>query len=333
MQPRFALYETLIGGLLLVTANVCIAEKSENLDWLKTAVFAAHQTEYSGVFVFQYDNHVETLRITHVVEPDSEYEKLESLDGPKREIIRHHGQVWCYIGQKMEQVDSQLGLNKFPSLLLEHLSALSENYNVKTVGVERVAGFNAQAVLFQSPDNLRYTHKIWVHTDSGLLLKVAVLGDNNQPVEQYAFTQLKIGGGIDRGWVKAIAANASIRPQVNLHASASAIPEIVKGGRLVTSGWAVGVLPTGFKKTLEIQRPMRGRHAPVTQMVFSDGLSAISVFIEPADADEDDVEGLSSRGAVSWYHKVVDKNLFTVVGEVPPRTVMQVLDSIRHNGR
>jgi sigma-E factor negative regulatory protein RseB len=63
-------------------------------------------------------------------------------------------------------------------------------------------------------------------------------------------------------------------------------------------------------------------------------LSAVSVFIELADADEDDdVEGMTSRGAVNLYHKVVDKHLFTVVGEVPPRTVMQVLDSIRFNGK
>jgi sigma-E factor negative regulatory protein RseB len=71
----------------------------------------------------------------------------------------------------------------------------------------------------------------------------------------------------------------------------------------------------------------------VTQMVYCDGLSAISIFIEPNDGDEDDVSGLSSRGAVNLYHKVVDRNLITVVGEVPPRTVMQVLDSVRYNGK
>jgi sigma-E factor negative regulatory protein RseB len=100
------------------------------------------------------------------------------------------------------------------------------------------------------------------------------------------------------------------------------------------SGWVVDALPPGFKKTMEVVRPMHGKHAPVMQLVFSDGLSAISVFIEPADSDDDDnAEGLSSRGAVNLYHKVVDKNLYNVVGEVPARTVMQVLDSIRFNGK
>lgn len=305
---------------LMLAAHVCAAEGASRLDWLKTAAFAGHQTDYSGVFVYQYGNHVETSRISHVVETDSEYEKLESLDGPKREIIRHHGQVWCYTNHKMVQVDSQSGQGRFPLLLPAQLSALSENYQVKEAGVERVAGYNTQVILYQPRDNLRYTHKIWVHTDSGLLLKSAVLNEKNQVVEQYAFTELKIGGEVDRSWV------ASSTP-------GNSKPALNKAAMTVNSGWVVDALPNGFKKTMEILRPMHGKHASVTQLVFSDGLSAISVFIEPADADEDDNEGLTSRGAVNLYHKVVDKHLYNVVGEVPPKAVMQVLDSIRFNGK
>lgn len=307
-------------GLVLSVAAARAEDRQVSLDWLKTVSFAAHQTDYTGVFVYQYDNRVETSRVTHVVESDSEYEKLESLDGPKREIIRHHGQVWCYSNHKMVQVGSQQGRNRFPSLLPEQLSALSANYFVRDAGKERVAGYNTQVILFQSKDGLRYAHKMWVHTDSGLLLKAAVLDDKNQTVEQYAFTQLQIGGNIDRSWIKASAAD--------LPAS-----EPAKVGTPVNSGWVVDALPAGFKKTMEIQRPMRGKHAPVTQLVFSDGLSAISVFIEPSDSDEDDVDGLTSRGAVNLYHKLVDKNLITVVGEVPPRAVIQVLDSVRYNSK
>jgi sigma-E factor negative regulatory protein RseB len=311
---------------LLLAANVCAADGPSKLDWLKTVAFAGHQTEYTGVFIYQYDNHVETSRITHVIEADSEYEKLESLDGPKREIIRHHGQVWCYKKHRMVQVDSQQGQARFPLLLPDQLSALSENYQVKEAGVERVAGYNTQVVLFQPRDNLRYSHKIWVHTDSGLLLKSVVLNDKNQVVEQYTFTNLKIGTEVDHSWIAASAAAGL--PDKN-----QGKPALSKVATPVNSGWVVDALPAGFKKTMEVLRPMHGKHAPVTQLVFSDGLSAISVFIEPGDADEDDVEGLSSRGAVNLYHKVVDKYLYNVVGEVPPRTVMQVLNSVRYNGK
>src|SRR5574340_152388 len=105
----------------------------------------------------------------------------------------------------MVQVGSQQRRNRFPSLLPDQLSALSANYQVKEVGTERVAGYNTQAILFQPKDSSRYAHKIWVHTDSGLLLKAAVLGDKNQLVEQYAFTQLQIGGNVDRSWLKSSA--------------------------------------------------------------------------------------------------------------------------------
>ena len=225
----------------------------------------------------------------------------------------------------MVQVDSQQGRKKFPSLLPDQLTSLSANYQIKGAGQERVAGYNTQVILFQPKDNLRYTHKIWAHTDSGLLLKAAVLGDKNQVVEQYSFTQLQIGGGIDRSWIVPFASSVE-------SASGGGLPPS-GAGQSVNSGWIVDALPTGFKKTLEILRPMRGKRAPVTQMVFSDGLSAISVFIEPADEDEDDMEGLTSRGAVNLYHKLVDRNLITVVGEVPPRTVIRTLESVRYNGK
>jgi sigma-E factor negative regulatory protein RseB len=315
------------GLLLAVVANVYAEERPVSLDWLEIIAFAGHQTDYSGVFVYQYDNRVETSNIIHVTEANGEYEKLESLDGPKRKIIRHVGKVWDYINHKMVQVDSQQGPSRFPSLLPEQLSALSANYQAKLLGVERVAGYNAQVILFQPRDNLRYAHKIWAHTDSGLLLKAAVLGDKNKVAEQYAFTQLQIGGKIDRSWVREC--DSVGLPGKGLPKP----PETAKDITPTNSGWVADTLPSGFKKTMEIQRPMHGKHAPVTQMVFSDGLSAISIFIEPNDGDDDDVDGLSSRGALNLYHKVLDKNLVTVVGEVPPRTVMQVLDSVRYNGK
>ena len=163
MRLRPTLCKTLLSGLLLFAVNACAGEDQDSLDWLKVVAFAAHQTDYSGVYVYQYDNRVETSRITHVVEPDGEYEKIESLDGPKREIIRHHGQIWCCISHKMVQVDSQQGRSRFPALLPEQLVALSENYQVKDAGLERVAGYNTQVILFQPKDNLRYIYKIWAH--------------------------------------------------------------------------------------------------------------------------------------------------------------------------
>ena len=324
------LLPTLLGKLLAAlllagAAQSHAGDMQTSLDWLKVVAFAGHQTNYSGVFVYQYDNHLESSRITHLAEADTEYEKIESLDGSKREIVRHHGQVWSYINHKMVQVDSYHGRSRFPTLLSEQLSALSKNYRASQAGIERVAGYDTQVILFEPKDNMRYAHKIWVHTDSGLLLKSAVLGEKNKVVEQYSFTQLQIGGKIEHAGLplrkfKGTQGANLAEAHANLNFAAN-------------SGWVVGTLPVGYNKIMEIQRPMHEKHAPVIQMMFSDGLSAISVFIEPDDGDEDDVDGLSSRGAVTLYHRVVDKHLITVVGEVPTRTVVQVFNSVRYAGK
>lgn len=317
----------LCGLLLAVSANLHAEELPVGFDWLEVAAFAGHQTDYSGVFVYQFGNQVETSSIVHINDADREYEKLESLDGPKRELIRHDGQVWSYDHDKLVQLDSRQGSNQFPSLLPEQLSALKANYQATLLGVERVAGYNAQVILFQPKDNLRYTHKLWIHTDTGLLLKAAVLGERNRIVEQYAFTQLQLGGKVDRSW-------GGTCDLANMHGKTlTATPEAAKNYPSTNSGWVADALPAGFNKIMEILRPMPGKHGPVTQIVYSDGLSAISIFIEQDDHDEDDVDGLSSRGAVNLYHKVLDQYLITIVGEVPPHTVMQVADSVRYNGK
>ena len=314
------------GTMLAFAANVYAGDGNEGLNWLKVAAFAGHQTDYSGVFVYQYENHVETSKIIHITGPKGEYEKLDSLDGPKREIVRHEGNVWSFVNHKMVQLESQSGGGRFPSLLPEQLAALSENYQAKLLDTERVAGYNSQVILFEPKDNFRYSRKIWVDTDSGLLLKAAVLGDRNQVAEQYAFTQLQIGEDVDDSWVGDC--EAAGKQSKDTQSSATLHKDVIP----IKSGWVVDTMPAGFSKVMEIQRMMRGRHAPVIQMVYSDGLSSISIFVEPDDNDDDDVEGLASRGAVSLYHKVRDGYLVTAVGEVPPRTVMNVLDSVRYNG-
>lgn len=322
---RIAAFPVFLALLLLGTAQRTLADPfQDELKWLETMAFAAHQTNYSGTFVYQYGNHVETSRITHVVDGNGEHGRLEGMDGARREIIRNNDQVWCYLGDSKVRVE-QRGGREFPALLPDQLSLLNENYQIKQAEEVRVAGFHAHAIVFQPKDNLRYAHKMWADSDSGLLLKAEVLDERGAVIEQYAFTQLTIGGNIDRTWmVQDKPGLVSIsQPHGTVHKIA---------GPTKDSGWQVDALPPGFRKITEIRRAMHSRTAPAIQMVFSDGLAGISVFIETMDGDEDDHPGLTSQGAIQIYSKVDDDHLVTVVGEVPPQTVMQIADSVRYAG-
>jgi sigma-E factor negative regulatory protein RseB len=320
--------------------------RQDDLSWVKSMAFAAHQTNYSGTFVYQYGGHVETSRITHIADQNGEHGRLESLDGPRREIIRHNDEVWCDMGNGQVKVALRQGGREFPALLPEQLSLLNKNYMIQPSEEKRLAGFNAHAIVLIPKDNLRYSHKMWADKVSGLLLKSEVLDEHSNVIEQYSFTQLNIGGNIDRKWISAKQSGSGVPVRDVQNANQTGKPfheddlPHDKDSRFsqklavtpIVSGWRVDALPEGFKKIAELRRQLHGRDTPVTQLVFSDGLAGISVFIEKSDSDEDDHSGLSSQGIIQVYSRLIDNQLITVVGEVPPRTVMQIADSVRNGG-
>jgi sigma-E factor negative regulatory protein RseB len=344
IKPMFLLPLFLLAYNSAATAE---AIRQEDFNWLQVMAFAAHQTDYSGTFVYQYGNHVETSRITHIVDRDGEHGRLESLDGPQREIIHNNDQVWCDFGDGKVKVELRQGGREFPALLPEQINLLKENYLIKPGEEVRLAGFHAHAMIFKPKDNLRYTHKMWADSVSGLLLKSEALDEHGNIIEQYSFTQLNIGGNLDSTWINSKSSVNAYhdREPVNAHharkhgypddhhnaepkLAANLVPKHAISA--IASGWRVDALPVGFRKIAEVRRQLRGRDAPVIQMVFSDGLAGISVFIEKVDNDEDDYSGLTSQGIIQVYTKLVDNQLITVVGEVPARTVMQVADSVRN---
>lgn len=321
-------YKIILAVWLLLAASCTLADplSQDDVSWLKKMVFAAHQTDYSGTFIYQSGSYVETSRITHLRDGENEHERLEGLDGERSEVIRKNDQVWCYLGDSKLMVAKREGTRTFPALLPEQLALLQENYVIRHSEDDRVAGFHAHSIIFKPRDKMRYSHKMWAHSDTGLLLKAAVLDERDHVIEQYAFTQLNIGGDIDRKW---IVPNKS----TDRNTSGNAVSNPGVRTLPTESGWMVYALPVGFKKMTEVSRNLHGSRLPVTHLVYSDGLAGISVFIEKLGEKPDAKPGLYSKGALQVFIKVLDANLVTVVGEVPPRTVMQVAESVRYGGQ
>ncbi len=314
---------------LLLAAFSAGAEQAsqDDLNWLKKIVVATRQSDYTGTFIYQSGSYLETSRITHIREGENEFEKLEGLDGERSEVIRKNDQVWCYLGDSKVMVAKREGARTFPVLLPDRLDLLQENYLISHGEEDRVAGYHAISFLFQPKDRMRFAHKFWAFSDSGMLLKAAVLDENHHVLDQYVFTQLQIGGDIDRKWIRK-ENFAAAKPQAN---SENDSPQNLKPVP-VESGWKVNALPDGFRKIAELSRYMRGGDHPVIQLVYSDGLAGISVFIEKVGQKPASRLGLFSKGVSHVFAKMQDGNLLTVVGEVPPRTVMQVAESVRYEG-
>jgi sigma-E factor negative regulatory protein RseB len=101
------------------------------------------------------------------------------------------------------------------------------------------------------------------------------------------------------------------------------------GGEVVLNdtGWAVGKLPPGFAKIMEGFRTLRGKPNPVAHIVYSDGLVAVSVFVEPLTVTQTQV-GLTQAGGLNVFSTRNDAFLVTVLGEAPPATVRQIAQSV-----
>lgn len=303
-----------------------ITPQADTLNWLRKIAVAGHQLDYAGVFVYQSGNRIETSRVTHIADEGGEYEKLEALDGSPREVIRHNDDVYCYYPDKnVVVVEKRRTIKSFPSLLPRQLSDLMENYRVKKGATERVAGFDSQVIVLEPKDTYRYTRVLWADAATGLLLKTNVRNEKNEVIEQFSFTQLAIGGKVDK--------NIFVpKPAPRVHEESFFAPEKHASVGSETSGWEVTQLPQGFKKINELMRTMPGKKYPVRHLVYSDGLAAVSVFIESREGAAGE-EGLRPQGAINVYSKMVSGYKVIVLGEVPPVTVTQIANSVAYHGK
>jgi sigma-E factor negative regulatory protein RseB len=303
-------------------------DKREVQAWLKKIQSAAKNLNYAGVFVYQQANQVRTSRITHIVDGRNEIEKIEILDGRPREYIRKNEEITYYLPDvKVLQIERQVTQDIFPSILAANPSELAEHYQIHREETGRVAGFECQAILLEPKDNLRYGYRLWAEKNSGLLLRAQTLDSDGVAVEQIAFTQLEINN-IDRNRVKSTYANTS-RWRV----------ETPVMNPTALTGWTVKAIPPGFRRIRELTRIVSDTSAPnsanasahsapreVAQIVFSDGLAAISIFIEPGTQSR--TEGSMRQGAMNIIGKRQGEFWLTIVGEVPAAAIRQVANSI-----
>jgi sigma-E factor negative regulatory protein RseB len=312
----------LAAGSVATVAPVAAQQGTDAAGWLKKIYAATEKLSYTGTFVYQQGEHSETSRLTRVVDATGVHERLEILDGTPREIIRFNEEVKCYIPSTMTvKVDRQMQTGPFPAMRAE-VRDFAANYNIRKAETERIAGYDCQAIVLEPKDNLRYGHKLWADVATGMLVKAKTFNERNEVVEQFSFTELQIGGRIDREKVKSRFAGKGRDWRVEQ----SAIVE----ADLASLGWGLRSLPPGYRKVTELKRSV-GPAPDVGQIVVSDGLAAVSVFIEPLGAREGQPQvGLARHGALNVYVRKLENHLVTVVGEVPAEGVRRIADSVEY---
>lgn len=295
------------------------------LSWMARIASAGQRLNYVGTFMYQSGTHVETSRIAHRVDGGVEYERLEALDGSPREVIRRGMEVRCMLpDQKLVIIDEAAGRRAFPARIPASPVGLAESYRIRKGEVVRVAGMEAQALILEPRDDLRYGHTLWAEVQSGLLLKARTVDEQGQLVEQFAFSDVRIGGEIGDELLAPRFQNVDDWRFVNARGSDLARAD---------SGWAVAEEVPGYTLTSVMRRPLGPERGQAVHMVFSDGLASVSVFIEPVADGASIGLGPLASGAINVYKRSLDGHLITVLGEVPERAVKRIGDAIRPSGQ
>ncbi len=326
----FRFFNLSLAGLGLGVATVVQADiPAENstvdaMAWLQRIVTSARTLPYTGVFVHHTPEVMSSVRITHLVDRAGvEHEKIEPLDGPPQEIIRRNEEMFCYRpDSRTIRIDRRASGRFFPSLISGNPQTLAENYQIKLGRRERIGGHECQWIILEPRDTLRYLHKLCAELQSGLLLRASMFNERKQLIEQFTFTQLALGQDVARqamksryntdnfsGWRK----DYAVMPQPDP-------ADLIK--------WQISNLPAGFRKVMEMTRQLAGRPQPVSQIVFSDGLAHVSVFVEQTRGALSVSPQSKGEGPTSFALRGVADYQVTVMGEVPIMAVQHIADGV-----
>jgi len=291
--------------------------------WLDAMSGAVQNLDYDGTFVYLHDDKLEAMRIIHRNGEDGVRERLASLTGSAREVLRNNESVTCIMpDSKSVMVGQSRPRQPFP-VVPRNLEALERHYRIESAGDDRIAGYMTRVIAIIPKDHYRYGYRFWIDKDSRMFLRSDLTGNDNRPIEQVMFTRLGIGGPIpDVALQSSLTGDGYTWYQQDAEEKQAEQPE-------TTPHWTVSRLPSGFELTNFQLKRMHPGNGATEHMVYSDGLATVSVYVENGPADGDVITGLSGMGAMNAYGIRIDGHQVTVVGEVPAATVEMMARSVR----
>lgn len=306
--------------LMFVTLALSVdASAEEARQWLDKMNRAVEELNYQGTFVHVLEGTAETLRIIHRNDGVRSGERIESLDGAGREIIRQDNEVQCILpDRRVVLLEERKDISPLVSSLPSYTDDIEPHYALKLHSTTRVANRNAQILEIKPRDEFRYGYMLWLDRETAMPLKSQLIDDKGVIVEQILFTDIDLHGKIP---AEALAPTidttgfTTLRPPESSTLAAE-IP------------WRAAAVPGGFKLSVATQSQIAGSEYPVEHLVYSDGLATVSVFIEDPHTKSEVTDGFSRMGSTNAFSLTLRGRKVTAVGEVPRQTVRTIASSL-----
>jgi len=290
--------------------------------WLSRMSQAIKTLNYEGVFVYIHGKQMETMRIIHKNVDGEEQERLLSLAGTPREILRNNDRLICILPDSQSVVvEKSRPKNYLPTGLQHVTSDLKRHYRFRLVGSERMTGRDAVLIDVLPRDSYRYGYHLWLDRQTAMLLKSDLVNENGEPIEQIMFTEIEIMDQIP---------TEKLEPTISSEGYKWFKQEKDHKTEKIESQWVVTKLPSGYMKGMQKKHGLPTSRMPVEHLMFTDGISSVSVYIEAMNKSKPMMKGFSKIGAVNAYTTVISDHYVTVVGEVPKAAVKYIGDYVRY---
>lgn len=311
--------------------------------WLQRMSQALATRNYDGRFLHLAGGHAENMRIIHRVANGAMTERLVSLDGSGREVIRTDSEVTCYLpDRRTVLVERRKDRNSLLSTVPANSENLQANYMLAAPLTMRVLGRTVQLITVQPRDNFRYGYRLWLDKESAMPLKSQLCDHDGRVLEQVIFSDLRFPDAIGNELLRTSIVTDGfqwIRQDARTQRLAGSVPGTEQ------NGWVIVNPPTGFRLTATRMQSFAGNSALVRHMVFSDGLASVSVFIEPLGASRQEhsravergalpstavsEEGLLRVGTAFAFTIQSQAHRITAIGEAPAGTVQAIATAVR----
>lgn len=282
---------------------------------------AARKANYEGEIVYQAQNRLQTLKVVHGISDGVEMERIQSLTGAPREVVKRDGKVVCILSKDRRLTsDRSTPPSLLPALSSEQIERLSAVYSFQTFDAGRVAGRQCKGLAIAPKDRYRYGYRIWADAETGVPLKVDLTSPDGNVLEQMMFTSVRFPTEIAESAFEISgdpADIAHISPESPIQAALAAPAKVQAVGR-------IRELPPGFRVTMRSIRPTADGRGLIEHVLLSDGLSAISVFNARRAEPTAGFVGDQRLGAVHAFGRTIGTINITVVGEAPQETVRMI---------
>ena len=302
-------FKKLLTLLFLVFPLLSIAMEDPWLILEKSAK-ASQQLNYEGVFHSQSSSETNSTHVIHANIDNKEYCLLKMLDGAPNEVFCSGDMVYV-TSQEGLLIKKRKNQFLFPSVLPSDINHLKKNYQLYFGEKKRIADRMAQLIVLTAKDNFRFNYHIWIDDKNFLPLKLVVTDNINKVIEQSTFTTI----AFNKQFKKDI-----FEKNINLSQIYTAKNKFVEN-YVSNKFWSLRDLPSGFKEVDLISRRVNGLNLLDYQLIFSDGLAYVSLFIRPITRGTEPKEGTVTIGSTNISARYQDGYQIMSVGIVPPETV------------